>query len=44
MCLREVEAVRYGAKVAGAYFPDGVSPAELMMSVTHGTRIRTERG
>jgi hypothetical protein len=31
----------HGAKIAGAYFPADVSAFELVMSVEHGTRIRT---
>lgn len=31
----------HNAKVAGAYFPANVPPAELEMSLEHGTRIRT---
>jgi hypothetical protein len=29
------------AKVGGAYFPYNVRPEEVLMSVSHGTRIRT---
>ena len=32
----------HGAKIAGAYFPGNVSPAEIDMSVVHGTRLRTD--
>jgi len=31
----------HGARVAGTYFPANVTAAELQMSFTHGTRIRT---
>ena len=31
----------HNTKVAGAYFPSNVSPAELQMSIEYGTRIRT---
>ncbi len=34
----------HNAKVAGAYFPENVSPEEIQMSVVHGTRIRTSPG
>lgn len=30
----------HGAKVGGAYFPDTLTPAEIQMSVTLGTRVR----
>ena len=29
------------AKVSGAYFPANVRPEEILMSLQHGTRIRT---
>jgi uncharacterized protein YjbI with pentapeptide repeats len=32
----------HGAKIAGVFFPDNVSAAEIEMSVVHGTRIRTD--
>lgn len=33
----------HNAKVAGAFFPTNVPAAELVMSLEHGTRIRTTR-
>jgi len=29
-----------GAKISGAYFPKELTPAEIQMSLTHGTRMR----
>lgn len=30
----------YGAKISGVYFPSGLSPAEIGLSLSHGTRMR----
>jgi len=29
-----------GAKISGAYFPKALTPAEIQMSLSHGTRMR----
>ncbi len=29
-----------GAKISGTYFPKGLSPEELTLSLVHGTRLR----
>lgn len=29
-----------GAKISGVYFPKELAPEEIMMSLTHGTRMR----
>jgi uncharacterized protein YjbI with pentapeptide repeats len=31
------------AKISGAYFPENVTADEILMSVLHGTRIRTNQ-
>jgi uncharacterized protein YjbI with pentapeptide repeats len=33
----------HNAKIAGAYFPDNVSAAEIELSLAHGTRIRRKK-
>jgi uncharacterized protein YjbI with pentapeptide repeats len=33
----------HGAKIAGTYFPDVLTPEEILLSVTHGTRLRYKR-
>jgi len=30
----------HGAKIAGTYFPDSLTAEEILLSVTHGTRLR----
>ncbi len=32
----------YHAKISGAYFPDSLTPAEIQLSVQHGTRMRCQ--
>jgi len=32
-----------GAHIGGTYFPDNLSAEEIMMSVEHGTRLRTQK-
>ncbi len=31
------------ARISGVYFPDNVSPEEILLSVEHGTRIRVKK-
>ncbi len=33
----------HSAKIAGTYFPDQLMPEEILLSVTHGTRLRYRR-
>ena len=33
----------HGARIAGVYFPDSLTPEEILLSVTHGTRLRYKR-
>ena len=33
----------HGAKIAGTYFPDSLTAEEILLSVTHGTRLRYRR-
>ena len=40
-CLEECSL--NGAKISGVYFPKELSPEEIMMSLTHGTRMRYVR-
>ena len=32
-----------GAKISGAFFPDNLSAAEILLSLEHGTRMRSKR-
>lgn len=36
-------ATLQGARIGGTYFPDSLSAEEIMMSVQHGTRLRTKK-
>jgi uncharacterized protein YjbI with pentapeptide repeats len=37
-CLKECSI--NGAKISGVYFPPDLDPEEIIMSLTHGTRMR----
>lgn len=42
--LRQVDlegASIHNAKIAGVYFADNLTPAEIQLSIQHGTRLRT---
>ena len=36
-------ASMHGAQIAGTYFPNDLSPEEILLSVTNGTRLRHRR-
>jgi uncharacterized protein YjbI with pentapeptide repeats len=41
-CILEGASL-HGAQIAGTYFPDVLSPEEILLSVTSGTRLRYRR-